>query len=807
MLAGIQRLPPLPLLPPRPWTSPFRTMYNHTAMATSNPMRATYPSPRAFPPVRLLLGLTLLVMLGTPARAQTVSGTLTDRATGAPIPGAVVVLEDSVGNERLFGLSDENGRFALRHAAPGTHVLRIDRPGVESIWSPPIALGAGAATDLELPLPADSVDLRGLLTGGATACHARPDGGPIAATVWAEVRKALLAAAVTDQAGLYHYQVRGGTREVAAGAEPPEPEWVDAHPLGEVDHHWREAGFVRTVAGRRVYQPPVPPILLDPLFHERHCFRAVPDPVDAQRIGLGFRSTSEVPPGVDGTLWVDAATGLLLELEYDYRGQPAPAAGGGMRFDLLDDGGWIIRSWVDWVEDAARARTTRSGEIVAVRPVFDVNPGETLLAGVVFDSVRGRALAGAGVFLWGTDHQTETDSRGRFVFGRGVPPGEYEVSFFHESLDDWDVIPRRVSVLLPSGGETFVELATPSLPTLLARACGDEGAVVAGTVRDAGSDLPIPLAQVVVDWSTPGGGDERRLTRTDARGWYRVCGVPRNVGVAARAQVAEGEWSAATVAAADEDVVIHHLSVGVTGTVRVAGRLVNALTDEPVRGATVSLLGMERRAASDQEGHFVFEDLPPGFYEVGVLHPDHGAVSDTLTVRDVGEMEFELRVGGAERAIGDRDRFQLEPIVVTGAAVERSLTGFYRRRSQGFGGFLTKAEWEVWDPREVTEIIRRMPSFVVRPNPTYDQMIDGHLDSRRYRIDVTRQSSRSAIQICPPLVFLDGALVGNVRDFDVDQLMVIGLAAAEAYPSPANMPPIFNVNGAECGVIALWTER
>jgi hypothetical protein len=763
------------------------------------------------PRVRAMGGTVLTVALlgcaGAGAAAQTVRGVLTDRDSGVPLIGALVVLEDSMGAERIYGLTDEEGRFTLRGAAPGAHALRVDRPGVESVWSPTITLDAGAITNVSLPVPSDSIDLRGLIAASAAPCHPGPDGGPVAAMLWTEARKGLLASAVTDQAGLYHYRVR--VAEDDRGTAPTaEPEWVSAHPLGAVDYRWREAGFVRTTAGTRVFQPPVPPILLDPLFQARHCFSAVADTTGGERIGLAFESASELPPGVSGTLWLDAATGRLVDVVYEYaRGRETMRAGGRMAFEVLDDGAWIVRSWSHWSADAEAPPAARYHEVVAVRPVYDVSPGETLLAGMVFDSVRGRPLGGARVFLWGTDHQTVSDERGRFMFGRDVAPGDYEVSFFHESLSAWDLIPRRLSVSLPPGGETFVELATPSLPTIMARECGEGAVVVAGTVRDAGSELPVPLAQVVLDWSGEGTAPERRMTRTDMRGWYHICDVPRNVGVAASAQVGEGDWTPPTVVAADQDVVLHHLTLGLTGTVRVVGRLVNAETDQAVGGAMVSLLGMDRRVESNEEGEFVFDQLPPGFYEVAVLHPDHGAVSDTLTVRDVGEMDFELQLGGTERAIADADRFQLDPIVVTGAAVERSLAGFYRRRSEGFGGFLTSAEWEVWNPTEVTDIVRRLPGFVVRPNNTYDQMINGQLDTRRYRIDVTRRSSRSATQVCAPLIFLDGALVGNVRDFDVDQLMVQSLEAAESYPSAANMPPTFNVTGAECGVVVLWTKR
>ena len=133
---------------------------------------------------------------------------------------------------------------------------------------------------------------------------------------------------------------------------------------------------------------------------------------------------------------------------------------------------------------------------------------------------------------------------------------------------------------------------------------------------------------------------------------------------------------------------------------------------------------------------------------------------------------------------------------------------FYRRRAAGFGGFITRDEFVRFVPSDVTDVLRRMPSFTVRPNPSFDRILpNGMIDTRRYRIEVTTRARRTAAQECAPIIFLDGAYLGNTRDVDVDVLPVDAMEAMETYALVGSIPPEFNRSGAVCGVIALWTRR
>ena len=70
-----------------------------------------------------------LLLAATPAAAQTVRVTVTDAATGTPVAGAMVRVEDAAGVLMRAGFSDARGAVQLAVAQPGRYVVRATRTG------------------------------------------------------------------------------------------------------------------------------------------------------------------------------------------------------------------------------------------------------------------------------------------------------------------------------------------------------------------------------------------------------------------------------------------------------------------------------------------------------------------------------------------------------------------------------------------------------------------------------------------------------------------------------------------------------
>jgi len=145
------------------------------------------------------------------------------------------------------------------------------------------------------------------------------------------------------------------------------------------------------------------------------------------------------------------------------------------------------------------------------------------LTGTVFDHMRNIPLAGAEVFLVGTEYNAVTNQDGRF-FIPDLPAGLYAVSFRHAQLDLLDVIPDAVTVRMEADGTTDVQLGIPAeprqrvVPSRPAPARTTGGAALVGVVVEAGSVRPVAGANVSIS------GSAIRST-TDARGRFVLFGV------------------------------------------------------------------------------------------------------------------------------------------------------------------------------------------------------------------------------------------------------------------------------------------
>jgi len=140
----------------------------------------------------------------------------------------------------------------------------------------------------------------------------------------------------------------------------------------------------------------------------------------------------------------------------------------------------------------------------------------------------------------------------------------------------------------------------------------------------------------------------------------------------------------------------------------------------------------------------------------------------------------------------------------------RDLTGFLERSERGFGHHVTRSEFERWNPTTTLDVLRRMPGVRVRPNPEYTWGGgSGIPDSRRYIVETSRGGaisySPSGGPECPVAYFVDGVMMGNTRDNDIENFLAIHqVEAIESYVG-AQVPVAFQHPEARCGVIAFWT--
>jgi hypothetical protein len=158
--------------------------------------------------IRIISSFSFFLLLAFPVHlaGQVVRGQLLNGETGLPLEGAMMILLKGE-EEAAMVLTNAAGRFIVRAPAPGSFTVRADRIGHESTLSEPFSLAAGDTVDLRMVAEVRAIELEGLEVSGEARCDIRPEAGRAVAMVWEEARKALSAAALTEEEGLYRYRI------------------------------------------------------------------------------------------------------------------------------------------------------------------------------------------------------------------------------------------------------------------------------------------------------------------------------------------------------------------------------------------------------------------------------------------------------------------------------------------------------------------------------------------------------------------------------------------------------------------------
>ena len=249
----------------------------------------------------------------------------------------------------------------------------------------------------------------------------------------------------------------------------------------------------------------------------------------------------------------------------------------------------------------------------------------------------------------------------------------------------------------------------------------------------------------------------------------------------------------------------------------VHGRVVDDSTGAPLV-ATLTVLAFPGPAAatvqSTPDGSFRIA-VQPGEYRLRVQRVGYREwLSETFVLQAGAEVELAPRL--APTAV------ELEPAEVVGQpASRRSLREFELRREHQKGRFITRAEFEKSNPRQVTDVLLRMPGLRLVPNPCYMKEPTGPCrnsrvggaDTRRYilrprggPITFGNANRDAPGEECGVLVYLDGRYVGDGLRIDLDLVPVDQVEAIEVYTGASQIPTELNRTGSACGVIVIWSR-
>ncbi len=226
------------------------------------------------------------------------------------------------------------------------------------------------------------------------------------------------------------------------------------------------------------------------------------------------------------------------------------------------------------------------------------------------------------------------------------------------------------------------------------------------------------------------------------------------------------------------------------------GQVVADSSFDPLPGAQVTLIELDKSIDVGADGEFRFADVPPG--EV------------TVRVRMVGYTPQSTRVRiGADSLVRDFLLRRVAPLLPNVAVTAKEeprvpahLIEFERRRLRGEGRYITPEQMTRERGRKMSDVLRKRPGIYLHRLPNGALVVG----SSRGTISIVRRPQG----VCFATIVLDGIPISVDRPgtppMAIDDIKTDEIAAIEYYPGGARMPPELNGSASACGVLAFSTR-
>ncbi len=786
--------------------------------------------------------------------AQVVRGTVVDAAQ-RPVAGVVVALLDSTQSVVARALTDDAGEYRVLAPRAGTYRLRTLRVGYQPTQSATQVLGAGSLTAVKLVLDGVPISLAAVRVVERSACGRSAAAGAgevfaawdqamtsIAATSLTSASRGLTATTMQVNRTLEPNGRRIREQSVAVRTEYVTQPWKSLPP-----DTLRQRGYATTDANQwMTYDAPGLDVLVSPRFLEDHCLRLVSAP-DTGEIGVAFEPTParRQRSEIRGVLWLARSSAELRRLEFSFTGGPTATtafdAGGTMAFSRLPNGASVIASWEirmpELVKDSPRAARLRvasiastGGQLVVLRRGVDTlfKHATLTVAGVVLDSLSGRAIPDASIAVMGTTAATRAGADGRFVLAN-VLPGEYALSVRTPSLDS--IRASSVSTAVFAAGMGPLQLKVPTAVQLAASLCGNalsgaagrgKGGVI-GTVVDAHDTSSLAAMRVVADWTeniVRGSGVDRQAkrleTKTDATGAFRLCGVPTEATLTVRALPARGRSEIALVRLTP-DAVFASATLALDrlrdAVASFTGVVVADSSKRPLADVEVAIPSLTLSARSNSRGEFRLTDIPAGTHEIVARRVGYSVMTAPVTFAANEEEERRLVL---------RPLTVLDSVEVTATRIDPRMLDFEDNRRLGLGHFLTRDDLDKNIGRKMGDVLSMTPGLgVVRGGAR------AYVLSKRYIIPLRAigkpggastvlwgpnpiEKQQGMVAGCYAQVWIDGQLMNPglpTEPYDVNSIAPDQIEAVEYYAGPSQTPSRYAKLNSACGVLVIHLRR
>lgn len=312
--------------------------------------------------------------------------------------------------------------------------------------------------------------------------------------------------------------------------------------------------------------------------------------------------------------------------------------------------------------------------------------------------------------------------------------------------------------------------------------------VVAGTVRDHETGVPLEGAAVTASWQGPDSIPMRDNILADYAGFFVFCGVPSGLELELEAEALGVHVGPVITEVEAGTLVVERLALPLSDSRSpgyITGQIVSRATGDGVPNALVTVPELALTTITNDEGLFYLQEMPFGIYTIEIEHIAHAKrsvparVAGGLTHNMQIELDVEaIELGGIEVTV-ETKRFYMDR------------EGLISRMNLGFGDFYTRADIERIGTSSIAELLGRTAG--VR---SFNNGAGLYIRGRA----------------CVPMVFVDGLMWSLDERMGLKDLSTFNADVIEFYKGTASIPAEFNfsTNATDqvgCGAIVIWTRR
>ena len=224
------------------------------------------------------------------------------------------------------------------------------------------------------------------------------------------------------------------------------------------------------------------------------------------------------------------------------------------------------------------------------------------------------------------------------------------------------------------------------------------------------------------------------------------------------------------------------------------GVLTGVVTTEdavPLRLARVSISGTALTVVTESDGTFRLTAVPAGVQTIEVKLLGFSALSVPIEVFGGESLHIKLPLSTNPVTLGTVE------VRADSARMTPMMKGFQARRARGDGTFFTREEIVAMQPRQVTDVLRRVVGLRI------ESYGNGGI------VQLGRNNGGMGMRICPVVFYINGTPFPVAENSSINTyISAEEVEGVEVYSGAARIPQQFNsgMYNTRCGVIAIWTR-